>query len=125
MRNFSPLQFLQVTIATCSLVGFSLTASELSAESQPVSSAPESACAVTVTGDVNLDGTVTSADILYAVGYCFKGGPPPLPCTATGDVNCSGAVTTSDVIDLVSYIFRSGPAPCDVCTLVPDTWTCP
>jgi hypothetical protein len=44
---------------------------------------------------------------------------------AAGDVNCNGAVTSSDVIYLVNYVFKGGVPPCDVCTLIPGTWSCP
>jgi len=83
------------------------------------------ACPIVLTGDVNLDGPITSADIIYLVGYVFKGGPAPKPCEAAGDVNCDGTVTSADIIYLVGYVFKGGPAPCDVCTLIPGTWTCP
>jgi hypothetical protein len=81
-------------------------------------------CPITQSGDVNADGSITAADIVYLVGYALKSGPVPQPCEAAGDVNCSGAVTASDVIGLVVHVFKSGSPPCDVCTLIPDTWTC-
>jgi hypothetical protein len=78
------------------------------------------ACPITLTGDVNSNGSITSADIIYLVGYVFKGGPPPQagggPCVAAGDVNCNGSVTSADIIYLVGYVFKGGPAPCDACT---------
>jgi hypothetical protein len=81
-------------------------------------------CRVPLTGDVNLDGSITSADVIAGVWYLFKGVWPPA-CPATGDVNCSGAVTSADIIAMVGFIFKGGPPFCDVCTLIPDTWTCP
>jgi len=74
-------------------------------------------CPVELTGDVNVDGVLTSADIIYLVGYVFKAGPPPQPIALSGDVDCSGATTSADIIYLVNFVFKSGPAPCDVCTL--------
>ena len=76
------------------------------------------------TGDVNNDGAISSSDIIYAVGYVFKGGPEPTPCVAVGDVDCSGMITSSDIIEIVNYVFKSGPPFCDVCPLVPGTWSC-
>ncbi len=73
-------------------------------------------CPIEITGDVNVNGTITSADIIYLVGYVFKSGPTPLPCEASGDVNCSENVTSADIIYLVNHVFRSGPLPCDACT---------
>ena len=78
-----------------------------------------------MTGDVNESSTITSSDVIYLVNYVFKAGPTPLPCKAAGDVNCDGAVSSSDVILLVNHVFKSGPLTCDVCTLIPGTWTCP
>lgn len=82
-------------------------------------------CAVLLTGDVNLSGSLTSSDIIALVNFVFKGGDTPQPCQAAGDVNCDGQVTSSDIIYMVNFVFKGGPDPCDVCTLIPDTWTCP
>ena len=63
-----------------------------------------------IIGDTNLDGVVTSADILVLVAYVFKGGAePPF---GTGDTNCDGETTSADVIELVSYVFKGGPSLC-------------
>jgi len=75
-------------------------------------------CPVTMTGDVNVTGDITTADIIYLVGYVFKGGPAPLPVEGAGDVQCDGTVTSSDIIYLVNYVFKSGPPPCDVCSIL-------
>lgn len=81
-------------------------------------------CPVAMTGDVNVNGSITSADIISLVGYVFKGGTPPLPCEASGDVNCNGSVTSADIIYLVGYVFKGGPAPCDICEMIPGMWSC-
>lgn len=73
-------------------------------------------CPIVLTGDVNLSTTITSADIIYLVGYVFKGAAEPLPCAASGDVNCSGTVTSADIIYLVGFVFKSSAPPCDACT---------
>lgn len=73
-------------------------------------------CPIVVYGDVNLSGTVTSADIIVLVNFVFKGGATPQPCAANGDVNCSGAVTSADIITLVNFVFKGGAAPCNTCT---------
>jgi hypothetical protein len=82
------------------------------------------ACAVWHTGDVNLDLALTSADVIWIVNYVFKSGFEPFPCPAAADVNCSSQATSADVIFLVNHVFKGGPAPCDVCTLIPGTWSC-
>lgn len=64
-------------------------------------------------GDVNDNGAITSADIIYLVGYVFKGGPPPI-CMEHGYVNNDEVITSADIIYLVGYVFKSGPAP-DAC----------
>ena len=88
--------------------------------------APDSnACIVWSTGDVNLDLDITSSDIITIVNYVFKSGPEPLPCPAAGDANCSGDVTSSDIISVVNFVFKGGSSPCDVCSLIPGTWSCP
>lgn len=79
-------------------------------------------CIVELTGDVNLSGTLNSADIIYLVRYSFLTGATPLPCVAAGDVNCSGQTNTADVLFLVNHVFRSGAAPCDVCTIIDSIW---
>ena len=76
------------------------------------------------TGDVNLSGTLTSADIIGLVNFVFKSGAPPEPCEGSGDVNCSEAVTSADIIYMVNHVFKGGLKPCDACTLVPATWDC-
>jgi hypothetical protein len=85
----------------------------------------ENYCLVLRTGDVNVSSTITSADIIYLVNYVFKSMAAPLPCAAAGDVNCSANVTSSDIIYLVNYTFKGGALPCDVCYLIPGTWSCP
>ena len=83
------------------------------------------ACPVSLTGDVNESGDLTSADIIAMVNYVFKGGAAPQPCEAAADVNGSGSVTSADIIFMVGHVFKGGAAPQDVCTLIPGTWSCP
>jgi choice-of-anchor B domain-containing protein len=75
-------------------------------------------CEIAMTGDVNVTGHITSADIVYLVNFVFKSGAAPQPIEAAGDVDCSGAVTAADVILLVNFTFKSGPPPCNVCTIL-------
>ena len=60
-------------------------------------------------GDVNVDGVVSSSDIIYIVNHVFKSGPAPQPVPETGDLTCDGVVTSADIIRLVGYVFKSGP----------------
>jgi hypothetical protein len=62
-------------------------------------------------GDVNGDGEINMADVVYLVNYLFVEGPEPQPWQS-GDVNCDGAVDISDVIYLVNYLFINGLPPC-------------
>ena len=75
-------------------------------------------CPITSTGDVNSDGSHTSADIIYMVNYVFKGGATPVPCAMAADVNCTGSVTSADVIYMVNYVFKGAAPPCDACSIV-------
>jgi hypothetical protein len=65
-------------------------------------------------GDVNYDGDINIGDLVYLIGYIFKGGAPPYSLTAA-DVNCDGKLNFTDVIYLVEYLFRGGPVPCADC----------
>lgn len=87
--------------------------------------AASAACPIALSGDINLSGAITSADIIALVNYVFKGGAAPLPCPAAGDVNCSGGVTSADIIALVNYVFKGGAAPCNICSIIPSLWSCP
>jgi len=73
-------------------------------------------CPILVKGDINVSGTVTSADIILLVNYVFKSGPEPEPIVEAGDINCNGTITSADIIALVNFVFKSGPAPCNPCT---------
>jgi hypothetical protein len=75
-------------------------------------------CGVALTGDVDLDGSLQAADIIYLVNYTFKTGPDPQPIAQAGDVTCDGSITASDIIYMVTHVFKSGPAPCDVCSVL-------
>jgi hypothetical protein len=63
-----------------------------------------------IRGDANRDGRVTVADVVYLVGYLFKGGPPPVPLGA-GDANHDGKVLVSDCVYLINFLFKGGPPP--------------
>jgi len=75
-------------------------------------------CPVLVTGDVNVDGVITAADVIYLVAFVFKSGPLPLPVVESGDVTCDGLVNSADIIFHVNYIFKGGASPCNVCDLL-------
>ncbi|UCB53646.1 MAG: dockerin type I repeat-containing protein [Candidatus Zixiibacteriota bacterium] len=61
-------------------------------------------------GDCNCDGTVDIGDVVYLIGYLYRGGPPP-PATAVGDANCDGIVDVGDVVRLIGYLYRGEPPP--------------
>jgi hypothetical protein len=63
-----------------------------------------------ISGDVNGDGVVNSADVVYLINYLFKGGPPPDPWWV-GDANCDGVVNSADVVYLINYLFKRGTPP--------------
>ena len=61
-------------------------------------------------GDVNGDGTIDIADVVYLINYLFIDGPAPNPLDA-GDANCDGTVDIADVVYLINYLFIDGPPP--------------
>jgi dockerin type I repeat protein len=60
-------------------------------------------------GDVNLSGSITSADVIDMVNYIFKSGT--LPVTALSNVDGNGSSDAGDIIYLINYLFKSGPPP--------------
>jgi hypothetical protein len=62
-------------------------------------------------GDVNRDGKINAADVVYLINYLFIHGPEPIPREA-GDVNCDAKISASDVVYLINYLFIGGPPPC-------------
>jgi len=72
-------------------------------------------CIVELTGDVNVSGTITSADVIVVVKYVFLMGGDPQPCIGAANVNGNETVNSSDIIYLINYVFKNGPAPIDVC----------
>jgi len=68
-------------------------------------------CPLYTCGDVNSNGNVNLADVIYLVNYIFKGGPAPNPL-ASGDVNKDGKINLADIVYLINFIFKGGPEPC-------------
>ena len=65
-------------------------------------------------GDVNDDGIVSGADIVFLLNYLYRGGVPPDPMSE-GDANCDGIVDGTDIVFLLNYLYRGGDVPrcCD------------
>ena len=82
-------------------------------------------CPIALSGDVNLNGSLGTSDIIVMVNYTLKGGPEPLPCVANGDSNCNGTVSLSDIVVLINRVLKGGPDPCDACSTIPSKWSCP
>ena len=61
-------------------------------------------------GDVNQDGLINSADLVFLIDYLFKGGPTPDPLSEA-DVNCDEVINSADVVFLINYLFKNGPVP--------------
>jgi len=61
-------------------------------------------------GDVNKDGVIDMADVVYLINYLFIDGPAPEPLEA-GNANCDGVVDIADVVYLINYLFIGGPSP--------------
>jgi hypothetical protein len=58
-----------------------------------------------ISGDANSDGIVDIADLVYLIGYLYRGGLPPSP-VSLGDFNQDGEVNLADIVALVNYLFR-------------------
>lgn len=67
-----------------------------------------------VSGDVNSDGLVDIADLVYMVSFLFTGGPPP-PFDLAADLDGSCAVDIADLVYLVDFMFNGGPQPLPPC----------
>ncbi|KPL00797.1 MAG: hypothetical protein AMJ91_03235 [candidate division Zixibacteria bacterium SM23_73_3] len=61
-------------------------------------------------GDVNGDGFIDLADVLFLVSYLYKDGPAPDPLEA-GDVDFDGDIDLGDLLYLVNYLYKGGPSP--------------
>lgn len=63
-----------------------------------------------ICGDINRDGRITAADLIWMVNYIFKGGLLPDP-EEVADVNADSVVNLADVVYLVSYVYKNGNEP--------------
>jgi hypothetical protein len=61
-------------------------------------------------GDANGDGKLSVADVVYLIGFLFKGGPGPNPLLG-GDANCDSKLSVADVVYIIGYLFKGGAAP--------------
>jgi hypothetical protein len=113
--EFAPLDTGLITIDSVTLRGTHLSAVDWNAELLPIVWQPKTVavvpCPVNV-GDMQANGNIDAADVIYLVAYVFRSGPAPLPRVEAGDVDCSGTITSADVIYLVNHVFRGGAAPC-------------
>jgi hypothetical protein len=64
-----------------------------------------------VDGDVNNDGVVNIADVVYLIAFIFGGGPYPVTWAAAVNINQSPIVNVSDAVYLIAYIFGGGSPP--------------
>lgn len=65
---------------------------------------------VFIRGDVNMDGQVDIADVIFHLDYTFLSGPLPV-CMDAGDANDDGVSDISDAIFLLYWFFLDGPGP--------------
>ena len=73
-------------------------------------------CALQYPGDVDNDGNIDAADVVYLTAYINKtGSPPPVQANADPDGNC--CIDKADITYLVNYLAGTGPAPVP-CTCV-------
>jgi hypothetical protein len=62
-------------------------------------------------GDVDLNDSINSTDLIVMVNYIFKSGAYPQPQPLAADVTGNCVVTSADIIHLVNYVFKAGLAP--------------
>lgn len=65
-----------------------------------------------IAGDVNNNGAVNVADLVYLATYLFANGPQPPLGLLPADINCDHNVDLADVVYLYRFLYQSGPAPC-------------
>ncbi|MFQ5453045.1 MAG: hypothetical protein ACE5D6_02515, partial [Candidatus Zixiibacteriota bacterium] len=65
-----------------------------------------------ICGDVNNDGNVDIADMVYLLDYIFNNGPAPVNLYYANMNQCDG-LDVSDIAYLNNYMFNGGPAPCE------------
>jgi hypothetical protein len=65
---------------------------------------------VNPTGDVNGDGVIDLADLVFLVNYLYKGGTAPDPLR-WGDPNADCVINLGDVVFLLNYLYKSGDSP--------------
>jgi hypothetical protein len=62
------------------------------------------------TGDLNEDGVVDIADLIFVINYLFIDGPAPDPL-ALGDPNGDCIIDVADIVFVINHLFVYGPAP--------------
>jgi hypothetical protein len=63
-------------------------------------------------GDLNNDGAIDLADLVYMLAFLYQNGIVPPAGHAAGDVNCDGNVNIVDIMYLCRYLYQGGSAPC-------------
>jgi len=63
-----------------------------------------------VFGDCTGDGTVNAGDVVFLIGYLYKGGPAPNPY-GRGDPNRDCQVNAADIVYLINFLFKNGEEP--------------
>jgi hypothetical protein len=63
-------------------------------------------------GDLDDDGDIDAADIIYLVNMLYEGGPAPVAGPQVADANCDAFIDMTDIVYLMRYLYSSGPAPC-------------
>ena len=64
-----------------------------------------------VKGDLNLNASLSPADVVSQLNAVFLSSPFPAPFCAA-DVNCDAQLTPSDVVILLNAVFGGSPIPC-------------
>ena len=84
--------------------------------------APAPRCDCSHQGDVNNDGHLNIADLVFLIRYALKGPfpepwtDPACPCLNRADWNCNGKINLADIVGMVRYLVRfPAPGPANPC----------
>ena len=106
-HDFAPYETLTVAVAHFGIYGLSDASSPV--ELEPLATMINKWLGFG-RGDVNNDGTLNLADIVY-LAATVNGGPGAVPFAHLGDVNIDGNIDVADVDYLIAYYFHAGPVP--------------
>jgi hypothetical protein len=83
---------------------YKITTTDLGGSESDFSTTINTTTHQSIQGDVNNDGNIDIADVVYLSNYLFINGPEP-PILAAADANGDGQVDIADIMYLINYLF--------------------